>query len=122
VATKLWVPPRFAKAATSAKTLARRVAPKLVEAPGKKQGQPVGTWIGNLSDLRKVILLCPPCSNGFNYKRNRYYPDMRWPQRVQGKCDGRCQGFTAMGTAFYPEESLADSGGRLRPGQCLTPL
>lgn len=91
----------------------------LVEAPGRRFGKPHGSYIDDLVALRKVVLLCWKCVPRFYYKRTGYYKDEVFP-RYCGSCDA-CREHTEQGKAFYPEECLSEPGGRLRPGQVLTP-
>ena len=91
----------------------------LVEAPGRALGKPHGSYIDDLVQLRKVVLLCWKCMPRFYYKRAHYYKDEVFP-RYCGSCDA-CREHTEQGKAFFPEERLAEPGGRLRPGQVLTP-
>ncbi len=91
----------------------------LREAFGRPVGKPHGTFISDMVEMRKVILLCWRCQPRFYYKRANYYKDMVF-QHTTGKCDA-CKRFEPRGQAFYPEERLAEPGGILRPGQVLTP-
>ncbi|KPK68175.1 hypothetical protein AMJ82_08925 [candidate division TA06 bacterium SM23_40] len=91
------------------------------EHPGRRIGKPEGTYIMDLVALRKAILLCWRCQPRFNHKRANYYKDERFPY-VVGRCDG-CRRFMSHQAKLYIHESfLGDPGGRLRAGQCWTPL
>jgi len=57
------------------------------EDPGRPWNRPAGGWIGDLTELRKFILLCPYCSPKFNPRQNQYEV---WRAKIEsiGKCDG----------------------------------
>ncbi|GMR03350.1 MAG: hypothetical protein BMS9Abin21_185 [Thermodesulfovibrionia bacterium] len=55
---------------------------------GKRMGKPVGSYIVDLADLKKPIVLCSSCLSGFNPKAHHYE---RWNYRnvhyVSSTCD-----------------------------------
>ena len=59
---------------------------KAAEAHGRQHGKPHGSYVMDLADLRKVILLCPACNSKFDYKRNRFRKEKEFPY-VIAKCD-----------------------------------
>jgi hypothetical protein len=81
--------------------------------PRRGYQSPAG-WLGDLSDARKVIILCSFCRTKFNPKRNKYrklyVPDSSGKTdgyTANGKCDA-CKGQTANiggGTIFISEET-----------------
>lgn len=89
------------------------------EAPGREMGKPHGTYISDMVELRKTILLCWRCKPKFFYKRALYYKDEVFPH-ASGRCDA-CDRYDNRGQLYLPEEALSDPGGMLRPGQCWTP-
>jgi len=47
---------------------------KSLEDKGRAKKRLAGGYIaGDLSELRKVILLCPMCKHGFDWKKHHYY-------------------------------------------------
>ncbi len=92
----------------------------LVEHPGRKHGEVVGSWIDGLTARRKVIVLCSGCMSKFHYKRVQYHKDERFGQTATGTCDG-CRDYTTKGRVFLPEESLVQASGHALPGQCWIP-
>jgi hypothetical protein len=93
----------------------------MLEHPGRKYGQVPGSWIDDLTQLRKVIILCDtPCQSKFYYKRAQYYRDERYGSRATATCDG-CRKHTTRGRLYLPEERLTDPSGMSRPGQCWSP-
>lgn len=94
---------------------------KLVEDPGRKVGKPEGSHIYDLVALRKAIVLCHiRCRARFDHKKADYYMDRRFPY-VTGRCDG-CRQIAIQAALYIHSSFLGDPGGRLRPGQCWTPL
>lgn len=89
------------------------------QAPGRRMGKPHGTYIDDLVELRKVIVLCWRCQPRFYYKRGDYYKDELYTH-VVGDCDA-CKTFDPRAQIYIPEERLCEPGGKLRPGQCWTP-
>ena len=93
----------------------------LVEHPGRKSGQLAGTWVSDLAERRKAIVLCEtPCQSRFYYKRAQYYKDERYGSRATARCDG-CREYTTRGRLYLPEERLTEPSGMSRPGQCWSP-
>lgn len=62
-----------------------------VEHPGRKVGKPHGTWVTDLAELCKTVILCDCCSHKFDRKKYRYYKQREFPF-VLGKCDA-CKNF-----------------------------
>lgn len=57
------------------------------EVGGKKKGRTAGSWVDELASMKKVITLCPLCTNKFNpakvgFKREKDIP------YCQATCDG----------------------------------
>ena len=79
----------------------------------QKGYQSGASWVGDLADLRKAILLCSWCKSKFNPRRNRYrrnyVPDptgVTDGYQTNGTCDV-CKGQTVNmggGTLFIAEE------------------
>jgi hypothetical protein len=75
--------------------------------------QSPASWISDLSELKKLIILCSFCRPWFDPKRYRYrkmqvfvQSEMKTTEKVNGVCD-RCKQRTADmggGTAFVHEE------------------
>lgn len=73
--------------------------------------QSAATWLADLADLRKLIMLCGFCAPRFNPARHRY---RRWyvPDHtgttsgyaVSGQCDGCKSRLIGTGVSFVPEE------------------
>lgn len=57
------------------------------EAGGKKRGRAAGGWIADIAAQKKVITLCPLCTNKFNPSRVNYRKEKEFPV-CQAKCDG----------------------------------
>lgn len=57
------------------------------EAGGKKRGRIAGGWIADIAAQKKVITLCPLCTNKFNPARVGYRKEKEYPV-CQAKCDG----------------------------------
>jgi len=57
------------------------------EAGGRKRGRPAGGWIADIAAQKKVITLCPLCTNKFNPARVNYRREKEFPI-CQAKCDG----------------------------------
>jgi len=95
--------------------------PKLHEHPGRQIGKPAGTYVLDLVERRKAIILCWRCQPHFNHKRANYYKDMRF-SHVVGRCDG-CREYMNHQTKLYIHESfLGEPGGQTWAGQVWTPL
>jgi hypothetical protein len=93
----------------------------MIEHPGRKFGQLPGVWISDLTERRKVVVLCDtPCQSKFYYKRAQYYRDERYGSCATGTCDG-CRKYTTRGRLYFPEERLTEPSGMSRPGQCWSP-
>lgn len=95
----------------------RGVGPQADEHPGRPYGNTVSSWIDDLCQLRKVVLLCDGCQSRFDYKRAHYFRDERWSGRVTATCDG-CREYTTRGRMYLPEERILSSTGVGEPGQC----
>ena len=92
----------------------------LKEAPGHKVGTTAGSYIDDIVALQKTVVLCWACQPKFNYKKYGYYKDRKF-RCVQGTCDG-CRNFNPQ-SAFYIHESfLGTTDGRMKAGQCWTPV
>ena len=92
--------------------------PNYMEHPGRRTdgSQSAASWIADLTDLQKTILLCSFCRPHFNYKKNRYrrmyVADLSGHTdgySVNGKCDA-CKQMTANcgGGAAFIHESIYD--------------
>ena len=57
------------------------------EAGGKKRGRAAGGWIADIAAQKKVITLCPLCTNKFNPAKVHYRREKEFPV-CQAKCDG----------------------------------
>lgn len=57
------------------------------EVKGKKRGRVAGGWIDDLAAAKKVITLCPLCTNKFNPARVGYRKEKEFPV-CQAHCDG----------------------------------
>lgn len=92
-----------------------------LEHPGRKVGHPEGSYVSDLAERKKAIILCWRCQPRFDYKRAHYYKDERFPY-VVGRCDG-CREFMNHQAKLYIHESfLGEPGGRTKSGQCWTPM
>lgn len=56
------------------------------EHPGRRHGKPHGSYVIDLADLRKVVILCPLCNSKFDWKRHRFRKEKEFPC-VVSKCD-----------------------------------
>lgn len=74
---------------------------KRVEALGRKRGKPIGSYILDLADLRKAIVLCRHCVSGFEPKKHHYVQHRTVPF-VQGNCDA-CRNFDQRAAMFVHE-------------------
>lgn len=54
---------------------------------GKKKGRAAGGWVDDLAAQKKVITLCPLCTNKFNPARVGYRREKEFPV-CQATCDG----------------------------------
>jgi hypothetical protein len=91
----------------------------LREHPGRKFGATAASWISDLSELRKTIILCWSCQSKFYHSRHNYYKDRKFAF-VMGDCDG-CRDFAHQGAVYIHESLLAEYGGKTRAGQVWTP-
>lgn len=57
-----------------------------VEHDGRRHGKPHGSYVIDLADLRKVVVLCPLCNSKFDWKRHRFRKEKEFPY-VVAKCD-----------------------------------
>ncbi len=71
--------------------------------PGRKVGTTHGSWISDLVELMKSIILCDRCSHKFDHKTYRYYKQREFPF-VLGRCDA-CKNFGR--SQFYLHWSVA---------------
>ena len=76
------------------------------EASGKSRGTLAGGWIADLAALKKVILLCGPCTHKFNPGRVNYRREKEYPV-AQGKCDG-CNTFDPKCSWYIHEEAYKE--------------
>jgi type II secretory ATPase GspE/PulE/Tfp pilus assembly ATPase PilB-like protein len=60
---------------------------KDAEGGGKKRGRAAGGWIDDIAAQKKVITLCPLCTNKFNPAKVHYRKEKEFPV-CQAKCDG----------------------------------
>lgn len=63
------------------------------EAGGKKRNRVAGGWIADLAAQKKVITLCPLCTNKFNPARVNYRKEKDYPV-----CSATCDGCSAWDT------------------------
>lgn len=59
---------------------------KSMEHDGRRHGKPHGSYVVDLADLRKMILLCPLCNAKFDWKRHRFRHEKEF-RYVIGNCD-----------------------------------
>ena len=57
-----------------------------LEADPRRHGKPHGSYVIDLADLRKTVLLCPACNCRFDWKRHRFRKEKEFPY-VNAKCD-----------------------------------
>jgi hypothetical protein len=79
---------------------------KAQEAPGRKHGKPHGSHILELADLRKVILLCPPCNSKFDWKHHRFRRENEF-RYVISACDA-CKTLDTHCSMYIAEETYAN--------------
>lgn len=62
---------------------------RALQDPGWKKGRAKGAYVaGDLSELRKTILLCRTCKHGFDWKKHGYYSVFHYDEMfVRGRCD-----------------------------------
>ncbi len=76
---------------------------KSQEDPGRKKGKPSGSYIDDLTALKKAVILCDACVKRFNAKKAGYEKPARF-STVRAKCDDcREMGF---GTLFMARDTL----------------
>ncbi len=87
------------------KSLTKADLAKRKESTGRKVGKPHGSFISDLAELQKSILLCDKCVGRFkNWRWYGYYRQREFPY-VTGNCDAckeRCNGH------FFIHESIVD--------------
>jgi len=71
--------------------------------PGRRHGKPHGSWVLDLADLRKMILLCPACNSKFDYKRHRFRMEKEF-RYVIGNCDA-CRTLDTHCSMYIAEET-----------------
>lgn len=69
------------------RTWTRKDVLDAAEAGGKKRGRVAGGWISDIAAQKKVITLCPLCTNKFNPAKVHYRREKEFPV-CQAKCDG----------------------------------
>ena len=57
-----------------------------LEADPRRHGKPHGSYVVDLADLRKTVLLSPACNHKFDWKRHRFRKEKEFPC-VMAKCD-----------------------------------
>ena len=94
----------------------RAEAAKADEHPGRRTdgSQSPASWIADLVDTKKLILLCTFCRHNFNPRkhnfRKAYIPDATGKSsgyEFEGMCDACKQQTGPTGTAFVHEETYA---------------
>lgn len=78
---------------------------KSLEAIGRRKGKPIGSYIIDLADLKKTIVLCSGCVKGFDAKRHGYYRQREYPY-VRGNCDA-CRIFSNDASLFIHQKNVA---------------
>jgi hypothetical protein len=68
------------------RTYTRAELDKNQEHSGRRHGKPHGSYVIDLADLRKVVILCPACNSKFDWKRHRFRKEKEFPY-VVSKCD-----------------------------------
>jgi hypothetical protein len=89
--------PRDEKSWTKAERL------KAYEHPGRKHGKPHGSFVIDLADLRKAVLLCSACASKFDYKRHRFRLETEFRYNL-GNCDA-CKVFDSYCSMYIAEET-----------------
>ena len=69
---------------------------------GKKHGRVAGGWIEDLAAQKRVITLCPLCTNKFNPARLHYRKEKEFPV-CQAVCDG-CSTFDSRCSMYIYDE------------------
>ena len=92
---------------------------KAMRDPGWKRGRAKGAYVaGDLSELKKTILLCPTCKHGFDWKKHGYYSVFHYDQMyVRGQCDV-CRG-ESMQLSMYLHEAHRAKGDTWTPRKDL---
>lgn len=76
------------------------------EDPGRKRGQTAGTYVGDLCELAKTLILCPMCQHSINWRRKGYYNVTHYEHiYCQGTCDG-CRQQTNRGLFLIHETNV----------------
>jgi len=75
------------------------------EAGGRKRGRAAGGWVDDIAAQKKVITLCPLCTNKFNPARVNYRKEKEFPV-CQAKCDG-CSTWDAHCSMYIYDELYA---------------
>lgn len=73
------------------------------EHEGRRRGKPHGSYVVDLADLRKVVVLCPLCNSKFDWKRHRFRKEKEFPY-VVAKCDA-CKTQDAYCSMYVAEEN-----------------
>lgn len=74
-----------------------------LEADPRRHGKPHGSYVVDLADLRKTVLLCPMCNSKFDWKRHRFRKEKEFPY-VMAKCDA-CLTQDAYCSMYVAEET-----------------
>lgn len=95
----------------------RAVPKNAIPAPGRRAGTPHGTYVSDLTELKKTLLLCTFCQPKFDPRRANYYIDRRFARfGANGPCDA-CRKHCEGGQLYF-HESLVGT----KSGQCVTPV
>ena len=83
---------------------------KAMEDRGKARGRMNGGYIaGDLSELKKVILLCDLCKHGFDWRKHHYFNITHYDAiRATGRCDV-CKTYSQKLTFYLHEAHLGFS-------------
>ena len=73
---------------------------------GRTIGKPAGSYIADLVELKKAIVLCNACVNKFDAKRNHYFRERA--MYVQGNCDA-CRRFSPQANLCVHESLLGQT-------------
>ena|SRR3990172_5620727 len=87
------------------KPLTKQDQLKSMEHPGRRMGKPHGSYVIDLADLRKVVILCPACNSKFDWKRHRFRKEKEFPY-VVSKCDA-CKSTDAYCSMYIAEETYS---------------
>lgn len=87
------------------KSWTKRELDKAREHTGRKHGKPHGSYIVDLADLRKVVLLCPICNSKFDYKRHRFRRENEF-RYVIANCDA-CKTLDTHCSMYIAEETYS---------------